>query len=134
MITEKTTDGGTQFLAPFAALQTGMRPFSLGELHDKREAMRDELIKRHGHAALLARLTQPTRDGELALHEAIGVSGAPFGTATARRRAKEFRTLCLYIHSRERQGAPNASPASPASPGEQCGLFDDTTTQTKTAK
>lgn len=134
MIAKKTPDGGVQFLAPFAeSVETALRRYSLGELLDKRDTMRADIQRRHGDTDLLDRMQADTRDGALAFTLAIGVSGAPFGNGAARRRAKEFRTLCLYIHSRERGGVPPSAPreqAAPAPAGEQLGFFTEQPTHT----
>lgn len=131
-VAEDTPGGGLQFLAPFAAsVETALRRYSLGDLLDKRDTLRADLVRSYGHAELLDRMQKDTRDAALAFTLAIGVSGAPFGKGTPRRRVKEFRTLCLYIHARERGACPDASPVPPPAPAprvEQIDIFTATET------
>jgi hypothetical protein len=98
----------TQDEMPFAAeVETLLRPWSFGELCDKRKQMRAGLVKDFGNAHRFNLLPACDRAADEAFSELLVIFTRP----TARRRVKAFRTLCLYTAQRERQAAPDAKPA-----------------------
>ena len=122
---------------PFAAeIETALRPYAIGQLHDMRAQI----------AADLARESKGMAATCLVIAACVPQSARVFGEALAqfprkpavRRKLRTFRTLCLYTAQRERQAAPHAQPVSvlpppPNPPAEtpQPELFSDPMTTTQ---
>lgn len=93
-----------------------MQRYTLGALREMRETVPEELSKASVNAKALAKIAGNER-GSGAAYAKAAEHWKP-GSAV-RAKLRTFRTLCLYIATREQMEAPHAKPAAALPPPNQ---------------